>query len=154
MASQKVTPSVLHNCLGTLASRNSDHKGYLLWGFVIKRLKEVRIDLLGSGRARGRTPLRRLVAEFVRARFREQLSKAGLKVTTLCEARLTLRKMPPKAADQVKTFRSGYPLQLIASAVTRAGREYRRQVEAFVAPHNPHFESRSGRVSRPARRSR
>jgi len=106
MASQKVTPSVLHNFLGTLASRNSDHKGYLLWGFVIKRLQEVRIDLLGSGRARGRTPLRRLVAEFVRARFREQLSKAGLEATTSTHESKKVDSDHPLADPQIQVRRS------------------------------------------------
>jgi hypothetical protein len=57
MATRRVIKSVLGNFLGTYVSRYSDYDGYLLFGFLVGDLVELRINLFGQSGSDPNTPV-------------------------------------------------------------------------------------------------
>jgi hypothetical protein len=77
---------VLHNVLGTFASRHSDHRGYWLLGQLPADLDRWVVDLMADP-PEGESPIdvaRRLAVR----RFKEQLGKSGFDASVVREADL------------------------------------------------------------------
>ena len=81
---RRVMQSVLDNFLGTYLSRNCDHGGYWLFGFVVPHVGELRIDLLAS-KAPKHAPAG-WPADLARQRVREQLAKVAWRLTRRARA--------------------------------------------------------------------
>jgi hypothetical protein len=147
MTSRRVIPGVLHNFLGTFASRYSDFDGYWVFGFLVEDLDTVRIDLLdeppGSVDSTPSGFARRMAAQ----KFREQIAKAGLPKEWFHEAHLDISRSPESKLGFVNgRSSSGYDLRFQAHVVTDLGRAYDSTASIFVAPHDPRVESRSARA--------
>jgi len=145
VATRRVITGVLDNFLGTYVSRNSDFDGYLLFGFLVADLGELRIDLLGQPAEDPRTPAGAAAATAV-ARFDDQRRKAGLRLSQVHEAWLTIRRLPGPVSGEVNGRpRAGFNVRFAAAAVADNGRRYDRARVAFVAPHDAAAELRSAR---------
>ena len=90
MASRRVIKGVLGNFLGTYVSRYSDYDGYLLFGFLVGELGELRINLLGQSVSDPDSPRGVAVLSAV-ARFEDQRRKGGLAASRIREASLTMQ---------------------------------------------------------------
>lgn len=146
MATRRAMRGVLGNFLGTYMSRYTDFDGYWLFGFLIGDLGELRIDLLAPSVGTPSTPFD-VAARSAAARFEDQLRKAGLTRSQVCEAWLVLRKLPATIEGSVNGQPCiGHQLLFSAEAVTDNDRCYRREQGVFVAPHNAKVEGRSGRA--------
>jgi hypothetical protein len=146
MATRRVVKSVLGNFLGTYVSRYSDYHGYLLFGFLVADLGEMRINLVGEDKCDPDTPVGVAIQSAV-IKFEAQRAKAGLAGTQLHEAWLTIRRLP----DSVRGFVNGhlcagFHVSFLAEAVMDNGRRHQRERVVFLAPHNPGVEFRSTRV--------
>ncbi len=145
MARSRVLSSVVRGLLGTYSSRNSDVGGYWLFGLFVADLSELRIDLLGSLKQQSTptAPGENLAI----LRFHEQLQKAGLEISRVKEAALTLKRLPGAASGFVNgRFRPGFQIQIIATATSHTCRSYHAECTIFAAPHDPTIEQRSARV--------
>jgi hypothetical protein len=147
MSSRRIIEGVLHNFLGTFTSRYSDFDGYWVFGFLVKDMESLRIDLLGAIAVDATaTPLafaRQLAAQ----KFTEQITKAGLPRSRFQEAHLEITKSPHKRLGTINGWRSsGYDFRFGARAITDLGKEYDSVATIFVAPHDPKVEGRSSRA--------
>jgi hypothetical protein len=138
--------SVLHDFLGTYTSRYSDLDGYWLFGMLVDQPDALGIDLLhAEGRSVGATPVAfatRLAAE----KFTEQIEKAGLSISRLRDARLSIVKSPVVTLGLVNGHvRPGHDVRFAAKAISQLGKTYERATSVFVAPHDPRVEQRSTR---------
>jgi hypothetical protein len=148
MPTRRVIQSVLRNFLETLISRNSDWRGYWVFGFVINDLDRIDCDpLLPADRSPAETPI-----EYVRSlatiKFQDQLSKAGLNPIRIREATLLIERLPGNVEVQFYPFTTpGYRLRFRVSALTDLGKAYECEHIVAVAPHNPDRETQSTRVA-------
>ena len=145
MARRRCLKSVVHNFLGTFASRYSDHAGYWIFGMLVADLNRHAVDLLGA-ELDGKDALTTtdLIAQ---RRFHEQVMKAGLAVSCIREARLELHRTERSATVFVNGLAAtGYELTLTARLVSDLGRTYESTKSIFVAPHDPEIEQRSTRA--------
>lgn len=135
---------MLHNFLGTFASRYSDHRGYWLFGQLPVGLDRCSVDLRGDP-PEGESPVevaRRLAIR----RFNEQVRKAGLDRSVVAEALLSWTRAEPVLGWQGDHQVSGHRVELRARVVTDMGRAVERRHVCFVAPHDPSRERRRLRV--------
>lgn len=140
MPSRRVLRCVLHNLLGTFASRHSDLHGYWLFGQLPADLDAWTVDLRGDPPA-GETPLdaaRRLAI----GRFRDQLSKARLDPSVIREASLSWSREEPTVGWQCEHEAQGHRVSVRARAVTDLGRTIEQARSVFVARHDPNRERR------------
>lgn len=132
--------SVLHNFLGTYTSRYSDHQGYWLFGFIVREVDELRIDLLnGTANVHRSAVIDRAVQVAVR-KFLEQIVYDDLPIQWIREAKLDISKTRPMHGIINGHQRSGVELRVCASAVMDIGTQYESKVLMFVAPHDPSVE--------------
>jgi hypothetical protein len=138
---------VLWNFLGTYCSRYSDMHGYWLFGFLVRELGELRIDLLAPSSVESSGALDaaiRLAAE----KFENQARKGGLVPSQVLGAWLTIRRLPGETEAMVNGHaRIGYRVSFRAEAMMKAGRRYEKQQTVVIAPHDPEIERRSGRAA-------
>jgi hypothetical protein len=145
MATRRVIKSVLGNFLGTYVSRNSDYDGYLLFGFLVGDLGELKINLLGQSVSDPETPLGVAILSAA-VRFEDQMRKASLVRSQVRDAWLTIRKLPGLVEGSVNGHPStGFNLSFLAGAVVDDGKRYQRERVVFVAPHNAEVERQSAR---------
>ena len=140
MASRRVLKSVLHNFLGTFASRYSDHRGYWLFGQLPADLDRWVVDLRGDS-PEGEAPVevaRRLAIR----RFTEQLGKVGLDMSVVREAALSLTRVAPAVGWQGEQEAGGHRVELQVRVVTDRGGNIERRQSIFVAVHDPSRERR------------
>lgn len=135
MATRRLIHSVLHNFLGTYASRISSYGGYLLFGYLVADLSEMRIDLLGPAGDED-SPQRAAVHRAVTA-FEGQRRQNGLRREWLQEAALTLTRLPGQVVGNVNGHPvEGFLVRFTVVAVLDNGRSYERTVAEFVAPND------------------
>ncbi len=131
---------MLHNFLGTFASRYSDHRGYWLFGQLPAALDRWVVDLRGDP-PEGEAPV-----EFARRlairRFKEQLGKAGLDMSVVREAALSWIRDEPAVGWQGEHEARGHRVELQVRVVTDKGGIVERRQSSFVAVHDPSRERR------------
>src|SRR6266436_5089842 len=143
MATRRILKGVLHNFLGTFVSRNSDHGGYWIFGFVVADFAELDFDLLSPEIDLGGASILAAIQGLARTRFRAQLERAGIDPSSVREARLTIRRQPGDVQVRVGEHTSvGSQLRFITVAQTDLGTTYRCEKTISVAPHNCLFERR------------
>lgn len=143
MPTSRVMNSVLPNFLGTFTSRYSEFRGYWLFGFLVRDLREIEIDLLATSESDPERAADVAIAT-ARSRFREQVVKAGLSVSRIEAARLTMCKLPGESEAPVNgRICRGYHVKFVAEASTHGTTLYRAERAVFVAPHDPAVEQRS-----------
>ena len=141
--SRRRISSVLHNFLGTYASRESDYEGYCVFGMLVDQIDRIEIDLLHPKEWGGiETPLS-FSMKLAAKRFADQIAKSRVPLTWVREAWLSIVRSPDAIQGQVNDRAcSGYDLRFTANAVSDLGKTYERTVSVFVAPHNPTVERR------------
>src|SRR3954464_10587593 len=102
MTTSRSLRGALRNFLSTYTSRYSDYDGYWLFGFLVPRLDQLSIDLLGPSPTVVAHPLQAAIRSAIE-RFHDQLRKAGLDSARLRAARLDIRKL----AEPVQGFVNG-----------------------------------------------
>jgi len=140
VASGRVLKCVLHNFLGTLASRHSDFRGYWLFGQHPAELDRWKVDLRGAATA-GDEPLG-FAMRLAILRFEEQLAKAGLGMSVVREAMLSCVRVEPALGLQGGCEVRGHCVELRVRVVTDRGRLVEHHHTMFVAPHDPSRERR------------
>lgn len=145
MTTRRVIKGVLGNFLGTYVSRYSDYDGYLLFGFLVRDLGELRINLLESHVDDPHTPVGVAVLSAA-AKFEDQYRKAGLQRSQIRDAWLTIRRLPGVDWGSVNDHScAGFQVSFLARVVMDHNKCYERERIVFVAPHDPKVEMRSGR---------
>jgi hypothetical protein len=143
MATRRVIKGVLGNFLGTYVSRYSDYNGYLLFGYLVADLGELRINLLGQRATELDTPTN-AAALSAAAKFDAQRQKAGLASSQVREAWLTIRRLAGLEQGSVNGHScSGFNVSFSAEATMDDGKHYEKKRMVFIAPHDPQVESRS-----------
>jgi len=83
-------------------------------------------------------------AQLAITKFKEQTQKAGLSLSRIREANLTVTKSPtPRQRPGYAHFHTGYDVSFMVSAVCDQGKRYECETSVFVAPHDPTVEQRS-----------
>jgi len=136
----------LHNFLGPYTSRYSDYDGYWLFGKFVSDLDHMSIDLLllqQSSQSEGPIKVARRLAA---TKFHEQTRKAGLSMSCVAEATLTITKESDITVGKINGHTcSGHRVTFFARAVSDQGKEYSCSRRVFIAVHNPRAERRSAR---------
>ncbi len=91
MATRRVINGVLGNFLGTYVSRYSDYNGYLLFGFLVGELGELRFNLLGESVSETSSPKGVAILSAV-TKFEDHRRKMDLSRSRIREASLTIRR--------------------------------------------------------------
>ncbi len=133
----KQIKGVLHNLLGSYGSRNSDYKGYWLFGFLVAELDEMRIDLLNPKEESDDKPS--VFAEKLAIRQFRKLIGAGAAISNIKEASLSIKKLPGYVGGRMAP---GHTVQLLARVVFQSERAVEVERRIFVAVHNPLAECR------------
>ena len=137
--------NALAGFLGTYSSRNTDYKGYWLFGFIVDCLSELHIDPLMQPRSLASTALH-AARDLARAKFLDQLLKNGITVDRVRQAALTVRRLPGKLERSIDDHvRAGFMVNFHIEAVMQDDRSYDRSCIVFVAPHDAEVERRSAR---------
>jgi hypothetical protein len=148
MPSRRAIAGVLHNFLGSFASRNADLDGYWLFGLVVTGWSQATIDLLGEGSAAGAPPHEVAARQLACATFQQQMMHARAPLAALREARLEISRSAAARIDSVDEHdREGHDLTLRVYALTAHGQSLERETTIFVAPHDPALERRRARPS-------
>lgn len=146
MPSRRVLQGALAGFLGTYASRYSDFEGFWLFGFLVSDFPLLEIDLLGVSECDPRTPDGRATA-LARARFREQIERAGLSPDVVKAALLVIqRERPTVVVPGNGQARAGFEVRLTVTAVSNWGRVFRSERRLSAFPYDRSF-SRSLRVT-------
>src|SRR5262245_48977570 len=140
VASRWVLKSVLHNFLGTFASRYSDHRGYWLFGQLPAGLDQWSVDLRGDP-PEGEAPVE-VAQRLAIRRFGEQVCRAGLDMSVVREAALSWTREKPVLGRQGEHETWGHHVEFLVRVVTDKGRAIERRQMAFVAVHDPRRERR------------
>lgn len=140
MASRRVLRSVLHNFLGTFASRNSDHRGYWLFGLIALDTDRWVVDLREDLPA-GDSPVE-VAKRLAFRRFHEQLAKAGLDMSVVREAAISWTRHEPALGSHGERPAHGHRVELLVRVVTDEGSIVERRQSCFVAGHDPSRERR------------
>lgn len=144
MTRRKTIQGVLENFLGTYTSRYSNHRGYWLFGILVEDLERLDVDLLQPEPPMGDSVKTRGAATLAALKFNEQVKKAGVALSQIREARLSLTRLTGTMEGIVNgRARTGYTLHFVATAVTDLGRAFRCERSVFAAPHDALLESRS-----------
>lgn len=134
--------ALVHNFLGTFASRNSDFEGYWLFGFLVRDSAGITIDLLGSHPTDDLSP-RGFARKLAIQRFQEQAAKAGIRLDCLRQAHLRISKVTDRVYGLVGGRRAaGFRVLIEVQVMHDSKNALARSVSIFVAPHNPRIESR------------
>jgi len=145
MATRRVIKSVLSNFLGTYVSRYSEYDGYLLFGFLVADLAELRFNLLRATHDESKTPVG-VAATLAAAKFDDQRQKAGLMRPHVSDAWITIRRLPQTPVGVVSGQPcAGFTVSFLAEAKMDNGRRYHCERVAFVAPHSREIERQSAR---------
>ena len=138
---------MLGNFLGTYTSRYSDYEGYWLFGFLVRDLCELKINLWEPTTIETLSPLT-MAKQSAQVKFKDQLRTAGLDQSQVRDAWLTIRTRPDPVEGLVNGIRcTGHDVGFLAVVVMDDGRQYEREEVIFVAEHNAWNEIRSGRVT-------
>jgi len=149
MATRKVIKGVLGNFLGTYISRYSEYDGYWLFGFLVRDLEELQIDLLTPPVSKPDSQPG-VDVQSAGAKFADQLRKAGLARPQVQQACLTMRKLAGSVRGSVNGHPcDGYNVAFSVAVVTDGGRRYEREQVVFVAPHNAGVEMRNAQAAAP-----
>ncbi len=149
MATRRVIKGVLGNFLGTYVSRYSDYNSYLLFGYLVGTLTELRINLLGQDTSEPHSPTGVAVLSAI-ARFEDQRRKAGLAATQIREAALTIRQLPGQVSGEIYGHSCpGFNVSFLAEAVMDNGKRYRQSKVEFIAPQEVMVRIGRGRSARP-----
>jgi hypothetical protein len=137
MTTRRAMKGVLENLLGTFTSRNTDHEGYWLLGFLVSDLDRRTIELLSGDAASVNRPPWNIAAVMANDRFRDQMRKYGLPLETVRAAELELERLPGAATALIngETW-EGFKVRFGAKATMDDGRVYERERRVFVAPHS------------------
>lgn len=139
VANRRVIKSVLPGFLGTYTSRYSDYGGYWLFGFLVRDLTELEINLV-TPLAHGGAPFGSAIQLAV-TKFGDQVRKAGLNPWQVREARLIIKKCPNATTGSINGHACvGHILAFRAMAIMDDGRSYASECETFVSPHDPEVE--------------
>ena len=147
MATRRVINGVLGNFLGTYVSRYSDYNGYLLFGFLVGELGELRFNLLGESVSETSSPKGVAILSAV-TKFEDQRRKMDLSRSRIREASLTIRRVSGVVSGSINGHScSGFNVSFLATAVMDDGKRYERERVVFVAPHEAKVELRSAQVA-------
>jgi hypothetical protein len=143
---RRIIQGVLHNFLGTYTSRYSDFDGYWLFGLLVGDVGELGIDLLNpSVDATASAPVAAAI-QLAAQKFREQMEKAGLSISSAREARLNIARLSDSQRGVVNgQVCAGHNVRFVARLVSNYGRTYESEMSVFVAPHDAANERRSTR---------
>lgn len=144
--SRRVLPSVLHNLLGTLSSRNSDYDGYWIFGLFVEHVSHSVIDLLADQPPASASRSWNAFVRLARHRFDDQVRRRYV-VEYIQRAALTFERGGPRLGAVNGTARSGFEVILSAEVISDLGKAYRRQTSFFVAPHDAAIERQSARAA-------
>jgi hypothetical protein len=138
---------VLAGFLGTYTSRYSDFEGYWLFGFIVKTVEVLEIDLLAQPSSTDGAIAK--AENLARTKFREQLLKHGFEESAAVEATLRIEPSGEEAERLAGNLRrSGEDVLFRAAVLSDTGTRYSRTHAVFVASHDPRFEQRA--VRKPA----
>ena len=147
MPSRRVIKGILGNFIGTYSSRYSDYTGFWLFGFLVRDLAELQIDLLAPKCTESDSP-RGVAIRTALAKFEDQLRKAGLAKSDLRQASLKLKKLDVPVEGSVNGHLcSGFNLSFSCNVLTKGGKHYEREQTVFAAPHDAKIEIQSARDS-------
>jgi hypothetical protein len=140
----KTINGVLQNFLGTLASRNTDFDGYLLFGYLVNDLERLKVDLLSQPEAAPTDHLQVLV-RVATEKFRVQCEKGGLNFSGIKAAELEISRdaMPSKVWEV--NGRPSFPVHFVARLTPFHGETCEFKKDALIAQHDPNVELRSTR---------
>jgi hypothetical protein len=141
MPTRRVLKSVLTGFLGTYSSRYSEFHGYWLFGFIIKSLDRMEVDLLVPGDSDHGHPARLVARQLAAQRFYDQVTNHGLHLSMIRSAQLILERRPDDGSLPGQHSRGGYNLHFVASVTADNGKSFERRTAVFVAPHDPKFEN-------------
>ena len=146
MARRRQLNGVLHGFLGTITSRYSEFNGYWLFGFLVGRIRPLKIDLMGTTIPRhSRAPVRWTIS-IARRMFEDQVTKAGLTLAEIREASLTVRTVSGFVITEVgdpPRRRHCQEVKILVQAVLQDGRTSALWTPLMVAKHDPHEESQA-----------
>lgn len=136
MTGRRVLSGVLESFLGTYISRNSDYRGYWLFGFVVEEVGCIQCDLLATGSDDDRT-FAAIAGSLARRRFAEQMTRWKVDRSRVNSATLYIDRSADQARRQGGGFlRRGYDVHFRATVTSATGRVFHREREVFVAPHS------------------
>jgi hypothetical protein len=125
MSKVRAIKGVLGNFLGTFVSRYSEYRGYLLFGFLVEHLGEMRVNLLKPVVSDADTP-HAVAVRIAVVKFAEQLQKAGLERSRVRGARLTIQKLQGEYSEIIyQALRSGFRISFVAEALMDNGKLYK-----------------------------
>ena len=143
LVSRRQIKGVLHNFLGTFASRYSDFHGYWVFGFLVQDLERISIDLIDKNPDTANDIPSGFVRRLAIQKFTEQIRKAGLPSSYFQKAHLSIAKSSTPEVGWVNGRScSGFEVMLVAHAITDLGKSYKSELAMFVAPHDPKVEMR------------
>ena len=149
MPTRRAIRGVLGNFLGTYTSRYTDFDGYWLFGFLVGDFGELRIDLLTPTVGEANSALG-VAVRSAAVKFEDQVRKAGLAISQVREAQLTIRWLPDSVDGSVNGHPCvGYNLNFLAEAVMCVGSRYEKTRLLFVAPHDATVELQNTRAAQP-----
>ena len=147
MPRRRLINGAVDGFLGNLVSRYSDLDGYWLLGFLAVHRRSLEIDLRHSVPGASDSPEDHFI-DLASRKFVEQLDKWRIPHMWVAGARLDVIWANEPSSGFVGGVRqSGYEATFAASVKTDLGRTLAGAKHVFVAPHNPHLESRSARAA-------
>ncbi|MBI4349606.1 MAG: hypothetical protein HY553_22410 [Elusimicrobia bacterium] len=142
----RIIKSVISGFLGTYASRYSDRDGYWLFGFLVRDMARLEIDLRESQTVHVPAVPAGEASRLARLKFGEQIKKHGVVTSQLSEARLIIERSARSVKGEVNGRDvSGFDMKFSVSVRSAKGREFLGEKVIFVAPHDPDVEHRSTR---------
>jgi len=148
MARRRLINGALEGFLGNLVSRYSDLNGYWLLGFLATQRSSMEINLRRGIHHTDRDSPEGFFIELASRKFDEQLHKWRVPIAWVAGARLDVIWSKEVTGGFVGGMsREGYEATFAASVQTDLGRTLSRAKHVFVAPHNPHLESKSARAA-------
>jgi len=148
MVSERAMKSVLHNFLETYTSRYSDYDGIWVFGFIVETMLPANIDLMASSDFRADLPPEPFAVQLASTKFREQVSKGRLTLSSIREARLEILKGARNRNGLVNgTECVGWDVLFKVEVLMNSGEVYRREKSIFVARHDSRVECRSTRAT-------
>lgn len=138
MARRKLLRGALGNFLGTYVSRYTDYRGYWLFGFIVADLDIWQMDLLVPLANSARTP-REAASQFAASKFQDQVQKAGLSLSQIQAASLTIQRLPEATQCVINgQIHPAFHVKFSIAATTDLGRTFCHDRTVIVAPHHDH----------------
>jgi len=141
MASPKQIRGALRSFLGTYTSRYSAFDRFWLFGFIVGRVSDLRIDLMCPLAIVNESAPLAAAREVARAKFQEQLVKNGV-AASVASAWLLI-EVSPTGAEVRPHWRNAQPVRFTVEASSIKGVIVSESVVIQVAPHDPRFEQQS-----------